>query len=492
MSSGVEGALLVCLGDTPVPVGCGFSLLQGYKVGYGAGLIKSDGNIIVDADLNNEKKAKATKVSEVITNTSSYAKTMTITAEASASLWGVNVSSSVASTSSRDMTAESISFTIATIVTTSLSTLSEFDDKRLSDTAAKLLTNAPTRDTCQAFVSAYGTHCLVGYYKGGSFIGSVNIKANSVSDKSSLDVKLKASFSGGGASGSFSQDVKNIAATNTVTVKQDELGEITNLTASDVSTLQKANDDFLGKITAVGGGSSTIAVLYPWSFMKAIRDLVPTDLIKEHFVFDVSGESIRRARTMWGALDYLRQSCSAELGNYLKGGPATKHCDNPDDCEIIFKKFQVLQEKVGKVQDEVNGLSIEEITSTSTGKLDTLNAEVNQLEKDFDDIFNNDIAKIVYRRQLNFRYTDGNYTTIDGPAEIISVGRDLTSSTVMVKDKGLFIKYVWNPVEKEFFDVNVYVEGFPPLNVRLSNLSTGSSAVAKDGNKTLVIGPWGA
>lgn len=488
-TSGANGALLVCLGGNPVPIGCGFSLLSGYRVDYGPGLVKSNGDTIEGKDLTSEKREESTKVSEMISDVSTYENTMKITGKASGSLWGVNVSSSVESTSSREMSSESILFVISNIVTTSLSTLTEFEEKRLSKTAIKILTSNPTQETCKSFVEAYGTHCLIGYYAGGSFIGSVKIEANSKSDKSSLITNLAAKFSQGSASASFSQEIAKKSSTNNVTVKQDEYGEITSLTASDVATLQKANDEFLGKITNVGGGSPTVAVLYPWSYIKAIRDIVPEDLLMDNFVFAVTDASIDRARGMWSSLDYLRQSCSKERGYYLKGGPATKYCDAPLKCETVLEEFQGLAERVDKGLEKISGLSIADITNSNSSKLDMLGTEVNELKKDFEDIFTNFVSKIVYTRKLNFQYSDGKSVTILGPAEIMAVGRDLTASTLLVQDKDLFIKYVWNPVYMESFNVRVYVEGSSKLTVSLSNFST-EHVIEKDGQKALEIGPW--
>ena len=143
----------------------------------------------------------------IVQDSESYSELMNTVANISASGVSWSASASVSYLRERANSDTSITLTWTRIVRT--------QDRQIDWTQAKVTPDALELLKSQgadAFLTQYGTHCIIGIAYGGSFSGYSQIQTETVSDKQQLMTAISGSVSGfgvnGSVSGSFEQDLQ--------------------------------------------------------------------------------------------------------------------------------------------------------------------------------------------------------------------------------------------------------------------------------------------
>lgn len=207
------------------------------------------------------------------------------------------------------------------------------------------------------FLAEYGTHVIIGFLRGGSFVGSVQVRATSESDmqliQSELSVQVKEFTEGSGrVDASFTQNLQEIAQTHVVSINTSGVG--VNPPVFDPSNIQDMQDYIDNHfVTELGTGVHLVAVCSPWEALPCVLNLpnfVPGSLSPA-----IDQGVLRTLRTEYRNLEYAAQTATSMQG--------TQSFVSPGSAAALQTDLQGVFEAQGRIDD----LTFAELQSLNAG-----------------------------------------------------------------------------------------------------------------------------
>jgi hypothetical protein len=208
-------------------------------------------------------------------------------------------------------------------------------------------------DDPAGFLEECGTHVIIGFLSGGSFIGSVQVRATSESDmqliQSHLSVQVKEFTEGSGKiDASFTQNLQEIAQTHVVSINTSGVG--VNPPQFDPSTIQNMQDYIDNNfVTDLGTGVQLIAVCSPWEALPCVLSLpkfVPGSLSPA-----IDQGVLLTLRTEYRNLEYAAQTATSMQD--------TQSFVSPGSAAALQNDLQAIYEAQGRI----DGLTFVELQS---------------------------------------------------------------------------------------------------------------------------------
>jgi len=259
--------------------------------------------------LHESSANNTTYLAKQIYSEETFSELVETAAQAEGSGWGASFSASVKYLSSKKMNEHSLMFTVGLSKTLREKKLHDYGLLELTDQAKKDIANLSPVD----FQNKYGSHVVIGYLTGGTYLGSLKATTKSISEKSKLNAELSASYKGIG-SGSFSASFGRALETSkvTCTIDIDAMASGQPLHKYEVSALDEMNKiaEAFSKDLDEKGGDPLIGRLESiWRIPSVINSITSTP---PKFI---DGTMYKILRQLYQDCLYVRESASIALNN---------------------------------------------------------------------------------------------------------------------------------------------------------------------------------
>ncbi len=222
----------------------------------------------------------------------------------------------------------------------------KWDDLVLSDEALTVL-----QRSAKEFIEAYGTHFISGFIRGGGFLGCVNIRARSQSEKTQIEAEMKASINAFGAQGdianTYKRDVSQLKVECHKVADSIEQGAMSQTyPAADITKMIEARDNHWKELRDAKTTPRMVALCTQYRALKQVQSLregqllhkdretgrwTVTQLTKDEIPADIellwqesTDEVIDLLFGEYEALKYMKSTTSTVLANKQYIGPSRK------------------------------------------------------------------------------------------------------------------------------------------------------------------------
>jgi hypothetical protein len=493
-------------------VGTGYNFISGWKNDFNAALVLTDGDRIGQAEMTDDPNPQQVNNYKLVSDEHEYASSLNVSANASASYWGVNVSGSVAALIESGASATSVSAFVQTLIGTKTCMLRGFKNIRFTKFAEDLLTvdengvkqKKANKARLLAFIACFGTHYVEGYSYGGSFNGLVTVETSSNQDHKAVAASLEVSNAAGNLSTAFSDSVTSLTKNHAVKVTATSIGASGIGFTTNVDGLLAADEKFQKAVTEKGG-IPIVAHLVPWGNAEPLWQLVPAELIVECLTFgNMDTPLVQECQNDLNLLSYMRNCVSAYRREYLSPeGAWTFYSYSTDSVARINTLLNALEDpksKKGLLTDAYDALCDISLMDLNRGPtppaLQKLKSAMDTVTDTWADL-QAAIAARPYQRTLQFQFYDSKGNEKDGiirtPGNTLqSLGRNEGAQTLQLlshpSEKLLYsIQTAWTPMHDSRCGCYITFESQPYFldNLDKRELVLTTDAKVTKGNLTV-------
>ncbi|RYY28389.1 MAG: hypothetical protein EOP62_04130 [Sphingomonadales bacterium] len=242
----------------------------------------------------------------LVEDSQSFSNLMSTVSSLSASglSWSASASVSYLREAAGDDTA--ITFTWTRVVR-SKDRVADYTQAKIDSVALALLKSGGS----DAFIAAYGTHCMIGLAYGGSFSGFTQLKTASVSHKEQLKADIGGSVSGFAVSGSVAENFSESLSASSVDHSSSQDAEVIGaspiaFTGLDIAAMQHALETF--ELTTSSGdvaGVPIAAICVTWDQFSDIVAALGEKNAADAFQYSGEQTILSALSDEYSALSYL-------------------------------------------------------------------------------------------------------------------------------------------------------------------------------------------
>ena len=280
--------------------GYGVNLLTGQRVGQSCVTGLPAAAAATPADSGDTMHALVVEDSE------SFSQLMSTVTSISASglSWSASASVSYLREQANDDTA--ITFTWTRVIR-SVDRIADYTKATIDSTALGVLKT----QGMDAFVAAYGTHCMIGIAYGGSFSGYAQLKTDSVTQKEQLMADISGSISGFGVSGSVSEDFQQQLSSSSVHHSSSQDTTVVgaapiHFSGMDIAAMQTALEGFtLSKNDSGVDGAPVAVICVTWDQFADIVAALGEQKAAGYFQYSAQQSTLSALSAEYSALSYV-------------------------------------------------------------------------------------------------------------------------------------------------------------------------------------------
>jgi hypothetical protein len=356
----IEGlAAKAALSGTQLQYPFCFPAMLGGEAGNGVDLLTGDlmqvGATVPATALVTEPINRAISHTTIVHTSDQYTSLMNAVANVQGSTLTASFSAGVNWLRQTSMSESSFSLVIGATVQSKSMLVHDLSQIALTDAAKQCLsTQGP-----DAFLAAYGTHCIIGHIYGGDFIGAVNIRFSSASDQTnfsaSMSGKISEGLSSGSVNASFSSALSSIHNSYELDATADQNGHVSTFNSGDPDAMITAGNAFASSVTGdPNGGRQIMALGCPWSYIPAVQAILAQRKQPNALDLNVSPDVATKLRNELTALEYLINTADAITASDASTGRYRSAVVAPAKSKAVA------------AQNAINSLSLAQISGLSS------------------------------------------------------------------------------------------------------------------------------